>query len=59
MGQSLNLMFRPNYTIKDIYDIHRYGFDRGIKTFYYGYNSAHAALEREGKNWDDCVSCAD
>lgn len=59
MGQSLNLIFRPNYKIKDIYDIHRYGFKKGIKTFYYGYASAHAALEKDGKNWDDCVSCAD
>lgn len=59
MGQSLNLMFRPNYSIKDIYEIHRYGFKKGIKTFYYGYNSAHAALEKAGKSWDDCVSCAD
>lgn len=59
MGQSLNLVFRPNYSIKDIYDIHRYGFKKGIKTFYYGYASAHAALEKDGKAWNDCVSCAD
>lgn len=59
MGQSLNLIFRKNYTMKDIYDIHKYGWEKGIKTFYYGYNSAHAALEKEGKKWDDCSSCAD
>jgi|TARA_R110000868_G_scaffold74337_13_gene215031 ribonucleoside-diphosphate reductase alpha chain len=59
MGQSLNLIFRPNYTLKDIYDIHRYGFNKGIKTFYYGYPSAHAALEKDGKKWDDCPTCAD
>jgi len=59
MGQSLNLIFRPNYTIKDIYDIHRYGFKKGIKTFYYGYASSHAAMEKSGKNWDDCASCSD
>lgn len=59
MGQSLNLIFRKNYDLKDIYDIHKYGWDKGIKTFYYGYSSAHAALEKEGARWDDCVSCAD
>tara|TARA_R110000782_G_scaffold130857_1_gene222568 strand:- start:1867 stop:3567 length:1701 start_codon:yes stop_codon:yes gene_type:complete len=59
MGQSLNLMFRKNYTMADIYDIHKYAWDKGIKTLYYGYNSAHAALEKDGKSWDTCVSCAD
>lgn len=59
MGQSLNLMFRKNYTMKDIYDIHKYAWEKGIKTLYYGYSSAHAALEKDGKSWDDCASCAD
>lgn len=59
MGQSLNLMFRPNYTIKDIYEMHRYGFDKGIKTFYYGYPTAHAAIEIKGESWKTCISCAD
>ena len=59
MGQSLNLMFRKNYTMKDIYDIHKYAWDKGVKTLYYAYNSAHAALEKDGENWDTCVSCAD
>ena len=59
MGQSLNLMFRKNYTMKDIYDIHKYAWDKGIKTLYYAYNSAHAALEQNGERWDSCVSCAD
>lgn len=59
MGQSLNLMFRPNYTIQDIYDIHEYAWKNGIKTLYYGYSSAHAALEKNGERWDNCVSCAD
>ena len=59
MGQSLNLIFRKNYTMKDIYDIHKYAWDNGIKTLYYAYNSAHAALEKEGESWDTCVSCAD
>ena len=59
MGQSLNLVFRKNYTLQDIYDIHKYAWDKGIKTLYYGYTSAHAALEKEGKSWDTCVSCAD
>jgi ribonucleoside-diphosphate reductase alpha chain len=59
MGQSLNLVFRKNYTLQDIYDIHKYAWDKGIKTLYYGYTSAHAALEKEGKAWDTCVSCAD
>lgn len=59
MGQSLNLIFRKNYTMKDIYDIHKYAWDKGIKTLYYAYNSAHAALEKDGEKWDSCVSCAD
>lgn len=59
MGQSLNLMFRKNYTMKDIYDIHKYAWEKGIKTLYYAYNSAHAALEKDGEKWDSCVSCAD
>ena len=59
MGQSLNLMFRKNYTMKDIYDIHKYAWDKGIKTLYYVYNSAHAALEQNGERWDSCVSCSD
>ncbi len=59
MGQSLNLIFRKNYTMKDIYDIHKYAWDNGIKTLYYAYNSAHAALEKDGESWDTCVSCAD
>lgn len=59
MGQSLNLMFRKNYTMKDIYDIHKYAWDKGIKTLYYAYNSAHAALEKDGEKWDSCASCED
>ena len=59
MGQSLNLVFRKNYTLQDVYDIHKYAWDKGIKTLYYGYTSAHAALEKDGKSWDTCVSCAD
>ena len=59
MGQSLNLVFRKNYTLQDVYDIHKYAWDKGIKTLYYGYTSAHAALEKDGKSWDNCVSCAD
>jgi ribonucleoside-diphosphate reductase alpha chain len=59
MGQSLNLVFRKNYTMKDIYDIHKYAWEKGIKTLYYAYNSAHAALEQDGDKWDSCVSCAD
>lgn len=59
MAQSLNLFNRPNYTLKDIYDIHMYAFNNNIKTLYYFYPQAHAALEKVGKKWDDCVSCAD
>ncbi len=59
MGQSLNLIFRKNYTMKDIYDIHKYAWDKGIKTLYYAYSSAHAALEKDGESWDNCASCAD
>lgn len=59
MGQSLNLMFRKNYTMKDIYDIHKYAWEKDIKTLYYAYSSAHAAIEKDGESWDACVSCAD
>lgn len=59
MGQSLNLVFRKNYSLQDIYDIHKYAWERGIKTLYYAYPSSHAALEKDGENWDTCVSCAD
>lgn len=59
MAQSLNLVFRKNYTMKDIYDIHKYAWEKGIKTLYYGYASAHASLERDGESWDTCISCAD
>ncbi len=59
MGQSLNLWNRPNYTKKDIYDIHKYAFEKGIKTLYYYYSQAHAALEKSGEKWNVCESCAD
>lgn len=59
MAQSLNLFNRPNYTLKDIYDMHMYAFDRGIKTLYYFYPQAHAAQERQGESWQTCESCAD
>lgn len=59
MGQSLNLVFRKNYNLQDIASIHKYAWDKGIKTLYYAYSSAHAALEKDGKSWDDCISCAD
>lgn len=60
MAQSINLFNRPNYTLKDIYDIHMYAFDRGIKTLYYFYPQAHAALETENnESWDTCASCQD
>jgi ribonucleoside-diphosphate reductase alpha chain len=59
MGQSLNLFNRPNYTKEDIYKIHKYAFEKGIKTLYYYYPQAHAALEKSGEKWDSCESCAD
>lgn len=59
MGQSLNLFNRPNYSLQDIYDIHMYAFDRGIKTLYYFFPQAHAAFEQEGGKWDACVPCGD
>jgi len=60
MGQSLNLFGRPQYTTKDVYDIHRYAFSRGIKTLYYYFPQGHASIEADdGSNWDDCESCAD
>lgn len=59
MAQSINLWNRPNYTLKDIYDFHMYAFDKGIKTLYYYYSQAHAALEKNGEAWDSCESCAD
>lgn len=59
MAQSLNLVIRPNYTLKDLNQIHMYAFDKGIKTLYYAYPQAHAALEQKGEAWDSCESCAD
>jgi ribonucleoside-diphosphate reductase alpha chain len=59
MGQSLNLVFRKNYTLQDIASIHKYAWDNQIKTLYYAYSSAHAALEKDGEDWDFCVSCSD
>lgn len=59
MAQSLNLINRPNYTIQDVYNIHKYAHEKGIKTLYYFYAQAHANLEKEGESWDDCISCAD
>ena len=59
MGQSINLWNRPNYTLKDVYDIHMYAFDKGLKTLYYFFPAAHAKLEKNGLDWNDCASCAD
>jgi ribonucleoside-diphosphate reductase alpha chain len=59
MGQSLNLVFRKNYTLQDIASIHKYAWENQIKTLYYAYSSAHAALEKDGENWDSCAMCAD
>lgn len=59
MAQSINLVFRPNYTLKDIHEIHKYAFEKDIKTLYYAYSQAHAALEQNGENWDTCESCSD
>lgn len=60
MAQSFNLFGRPNYTTQDVYNIHKYAFDKGIKTLYYYYPAGHAAIEKtNGEAWDDCVSCAD
>ncbi len=60
MSQSINLCNRPNYTKKDIYEIHKYAFfTKNLKTLYYFYPQAHAALERKGENWNTCESCAD
>ncbi len=59
MAQSINLFNRPNYTKKDIYEIHKYAWAKGLKTLYYYYAQAHAALEKAGEKWDSCESCAD
>lgn len=59
MAQSINLVSRPNYGIKELIEIHMYAFDKGIKTLYYLYSQAHAALERKGEAWDKCAGCAD
>lgn len=60
MSQSLNLIFRKNYTMKDIYEIHKYAWEKEIKTLYYAYSSGHASIEKEGEAWNEgCVSCAD
>jgi ribonucleoside-diphosphate reductase alpha chain len=59
MAQSINLVFRKNYTLKDLHEMHKYAFDSGIKTLYYAYPEAHSSLEQGGENWNDCASCAD
>ena len=59
MAQSINLFNRPNYTKSDIYQIHKYAFEKGLKTLYYYFPQAHAALEKGGEKWDACESCAD
>lgn len=59
MGQSLNLFNRPNYELQDVYEIHKYAWERGIKTLYYYYSQGHAGIEKEGSKWDDCIACAD
>jgi ribonucleoside-diphosphate reductase alpha chain len=59
MAQSINLFNRPNYSKKDILAIHKYAFEKDIKTLYYYFSQAHAALEKDGDNWDTCESCAD
>jgi len=59
MAQSLNLWNRPNYSKQDIYNIHKYAFEKGIKTLYYYFPQGHASIEKSGEKWDDCESCAD
>lgn len=59
MSQSVNLVNRPNYTQVDIFNIHKYAWERGLKTLYYYFSQAHAAFEQEGEAWDTCLSCAD
>ena len=59
MSQSLNLIFRSNYSTKDLLELHKYAFDNGIKTLYYAFPEAHASLAEDGEAWDSCVSCAD
>ena len=60
MSQSVNLFDRPNYTLKDIYDIHMYAFNKDIKTLYYYYSQAHSAFENvNGESWRTCESCED
>lgn len=59
MSQSFNLFNRPNYTLQDVYEIHKYAWSKGIKTLYYFYSQGHAAIEKNGEKWDDCISCAD
>lgn len=59
MAQSINLFNRPNYTLQDIYNIHMYAFDKGIKTLYYYYPQGHSSIEKVGESWDTCVSCSD
>lgn len=61
MGQSLNLFNRPSYSIEDVFEIHQYGFEKNIKTYYYFHSPGHAG-NTHGRNWgawDDCVACAD
>lgn len=59
MSQSVNLRNRPNYTLKDMYDITKYAWGKGVKTLYYLFPQIHSSLEKNGEDWDACESCAD
>lgn len=59
MSQSINLVARSNYTVQDLYDIHKYAYDKGIKTLYYMYPQSHAVFAKDGGRWDACEACED
>jgi len=54
-GQSLNLMFHPSMSAKDIHNIHIEAYKENIKTLYYAY-SCNASMEFS-RNLLSCSAC--
>lgn len=51
-AQSITLYFKQANSLKQQTEIHNYGFDNGIKTFYY------IKQQKNVESGDDCVACA-
>lgn len=51
-AQSITLYFKQASSLKQLTEIHNYGFDHGVKTFYY------IKQQKNVDTGDDCVACA-